>query len=208
MTTNLTRFDNDGLELFINTQTGECFASVRGIARMVGKTASSIHHWASVQKIETKEAQIQTQPGLRSVQLFDAKAVFRAAMKFKPELAEAMAEFGATAYLYGLAGYQIAPTTEKVDRQGQITKADLIPVIREAVGEIVREEAAKELASIHKSLDTLINGWLVEYQEGSNAFVKELEIARNTVVETCNKQLAMLEEDMQESIPLRWHKLR
>ena len=39
----LQRFDHDGIELIINTETGESFASISGYARMSGKAQSTIN---------------------------------------------------------------------------------------------------------------------------------------------------------------------
>jgi hypothetical protein len=38
----LQRFDHDGIELIIDTQTGESFASIKGYARMSGKSSNAI----------------------------------------------------------------------------------------------------------------------------------------------------------------------
>jgi hypothetical protein len=38
----LQRFDHDGIELIIDTQTGESFASIKGYARMSGKSHNAI----------------------------------------------------------------------------------------------------------------------------------------------------------------------
>lgn len=40
--TNLIRFDNDGLELVIDTNTGEASATISGYARMVGLTKHAV----------------------------------------------------------------------------------------------------------------------------------------------------------------------
>ena len=39
---NLTRYEHNGLELVINTETGECFASQSAIARMCGVYSQQI----------------------------------------------------------------------------------------------------------------------------------------------------------------------
>jgi len=44
----LTRFDRDGLELFVDEATGRAYASIRATARMVGKDSSTIQRWVGV----------------------------------------------------------------------------------------------------------------------------------------------------------------
>jgi hypothetical protein len=44
---NLTRYDNDGLELVINTVTGEAFASISAVARMTDKNESTIRTYVN-----------------------------------------------------------------------------------------------------------------------------------------------------------------
>jgi hypothetical protein len=44
---NLTRFDRDGIEIIIDLNTGESFASISGYARMSGKAMSTISERAS-----------------------------------------------------------------------------------------------------------------------------------------------------------------
>lgn len=39
---NLTRFENDGVELVIDTKTGEAFATQAGYVRMSGKSKSTV----------------------------------------------------------------------------------------------------------------------------------------------------------------------
>jgi hypothetical protein len=109
MENSLTRFDQDGLELFIDTQTGEAFASISGYARMVGlsKQAVSKRLNLGVNQNVFKTAEVPTDVGLRQSTLIPASTVFKWAIKDKPELAEAMGLCGATVYLHQLAGYQI-----------------------------------------------------------------------------------------------------
>jgi hypothetical protein len=73
MSTSLTEFRNADVELVINTQTGECFASQRGLARMVDKNESVIRAWVTAQVVPTLEAEILTAAGLRSAQLLDER---------------------------------------------------------------------------------------------------------------------------------------
>jgi hypothetical protein len=108
MLNHLVPFCKDGLELVIDTQTGECFASQSAVGRMCGKSESTISRWiGSLAQIEQKTAEIQTPAGLRSCALLDESAIFEAFAKYNPSLLAACAKAGIRLYLHRLAGYEI-----------------------------------------------------------------------------------------------------
>lgn len=63
------RFDNDGVELVINLESGESFASVSGYARMAGLSVDAISKRVKRDGIATTLAEVPTPKGLREVQL-------------------------------------------------------------------------------------------------------------------------------------------
>lgn len=69
---NLTRFDQDGLELFIN-EDGAAFASQRALARMCQKNEAVIRKWITAYQITVLSAEIQTETGLKTAYLLDEK---------------------------------------------------------------------------------------------------------------------------------------
>ena len=72
----LQRFDQDGIELIINTETGESFATVRGYARMSGKTHTTILRRLKVVDSDVlNHAQIQTVSGLQKSRLIPINIV-------------------------------------------------------------------------------------------------------------------------------------
>lgn len=76
--THLTRYENSGIELVINTQTGEAFSSIRGYARMSGKAESTIRERCNgARKNEIKEAQIDTVGGLQKSRLISISIVLK-----------------------------------------------------------------------------------------------------------------------------------
>ena len=107
----LQRFDQDGLELVIDTQTGEAFATISGYARMSGKTKQAISKRAdsSVNQNTIKTAQIQTAAGFRSSTLIPESLITDWIIKDNPDLARQMLKAGVRVYLYGVAGYQVKP---------------------------------------------------------------------------------------------------
>lgn len=72
----LQRFDHDGIELIINTETGESFASISGYARMSGKIASTISRRLKVVDSGVlNHTQIQTASGLQQSRLIPINIV-------------------------------------------------------------------------------------------------------------------------------------
>ena len=99
---NLTRFDNDGIELVINTQTGESFATQRGYARMSGRDASTISRRCA--KLDEsgiiKTAEIDTGYGIKVVALIPADLVYDWMCEDNLRLAKVMGKTGATVYMH------------------------------------------------------------------------------------------------------------
>lgn len=128
LSNNLTRFDRDGLELILNTKTGEAFASASAIARMVSTSEKIIDPKQITSYGETLcrglkidkpfESQIQTNGGVQGVKLYDEKAIREFAKKYNPDLLDKFAECGIRVYLHQLAGFEVtssAIATKPVD---------------------------------------------------------------------------------------------
>ena len=108
---NLTLFTQFGLEIVVNTDTGEAFCTQAAYCRMSGKAVSTIsERMTSLRNSEVQSAEILTNAGLRSVRLIPAKLAFRWAIKDNPQLAESMGECGATVYFHQMAGYKVSST--------------------------------------------------------------------------------------------------
>lgn len=107
---NLTQFHQDGLEIFIDTQSGESFASQRGLARMCNKGESTVRAWRTAQNIETKEAQIPTSTGLKTVLLYDEETILEALAKYNPQRLKQCAQAGIRVLMHKLAGYEVQST--------------------------------------------------------------------------------------------------
>lgn len=126
MTSNIVRYDgNDGLELYIDEETGLAYAHVKAIERMfAGKTSVGTlnNRLRGAQKELVKTAEIQTAGGMQGAQLYPASVVFKLALEFNPDLAEAMGACGANVYLCGLAGYQTSITPPQPKTALQLAK--------------------------------------------------------------------------------------
>lgn len=115
---NLTRFQNDGIELVIDTQTGEAFATQSGYARMSGLTVRGVgkRFEKLVNSGNLKTDEVDTGYGFKLVNLIPADMVYDWLFADNPPLAKVMGKIGATVYMHQLAGYTIsssaiAPTT-------------------------------------------------------------------------------------------------
>lgn len=131
----LTVFKSDsGVEILIDTATGEAFASINGYVRM----ANSVSRQAIQQRLQggkvegVKTAEIETEGGLQEARLIPAKVVYRWLMKDNPELAVEMGEVGATVFMHKLAGYQITSTAVAPQPQ---TTADMLLMFAQAFKE-------------------------------------------------------------------------
>ena len=106
MNNKLTRFNKDGLELIINIDTGEVFASKRALARMCEVSETSIRKWIGANQIDFKQAQIPTNSGLQCADLLNEDTIYKALAKYNPNLLAQCAKAGLRVYLHGLAGYK------------------------------------------------------------------------------------------------------
>lgn len=148
--TNLARFENEGIELVIDTLTGEAFATQSGYARMSGLTVRGVGKRLEklVNSDIIKTDEIDTGYGFKVVNLIPAKLVYRWLVKDNPELGLAMGEAGATVYLHQLAGYKIsssaiAPTTPALPQ-----------TYIEALKALVQAEEEKERLALENSLQS------------------------------------------------------
>lgn len=128
---NLTRFETaDGVELVIDTQTGEAFATQRGYARMSGRDASTISRRCT--KLDesgvVKNSEIDTGYGVKVVALIPADLVYDWLFEDNVALAKAMGKAGATVYMHQLAGFSVSSTaTIAPEPQPKPVKAELTP---------------------------------------------------------------------------------
>ena len=104
----LQRFDKDGIELIIDTQTGESFASISGYARMSGKAQSTISGRLATHRNEAlKTAEILTTTGLKTVRLISEDLICQWLPKDNPELASQVLKLGVRLFLHTLAGFRV-----------------------------------------------------------------------------------------------------
>jgi phage antirepressor YoqD-like protein len=102
------RFDKDGIELVINTQTGESFATQAGYCRMSGKAKSTISERFG--KLPLNEAEIQTPGGIQGVRLINEDLIAEWLPKDNPLMSTQLLKLGVRVFLHKLAGYEVRST--------------------------------------------------------------------------------------------------
>lgn len=132
----LQRFDHDGIELIINTETGESFATVRGYARMSGKIPSTISRRLTMSGKVLRcecldQAQIETAGGLQGVALIPEDLICQWLIKDNHELALKVMRLGVRLFLHTIAGFRV--------------KSEAIAEVRQLEGQIVKLSEEKQI---------------------------------------------------------------
>lgn len=99
-----------GLEIVINTYTGEVYASQRALARLIDKHNEYVRRYEFAllegdTEIDKIEAEIQTPSGVQGATLYGENFIFSLLAKYKPNLLVEAAKAGMRLYFYGIAGY-------------------------------------------------------------------------------------------------------
>jgi hypothetical protein len=106
-------FNKDGLNLLINLDTGEVYASQRGLARICNVADTTIMRWVGAAKLEVNSVQIQTPSGVQGAACHDEATIKKAIIKYNPDLLEKIIDCGLRIYLHGLAGYKYESSLSK-----------------------------------------------------------------------------------------------
>jgi len=114
----LARFDNNGIELIINTSTGESFATAKGYSRMTGKDYDTIKK--RCQRGGLPSAEVPTEQGFKRGTLIPEDLIVEWLPKDNPEMATQLMRLGVRVYLHKLAGFEV--TTTAVQPQFDIPK--------------------------------------------------------------------------------------
>lgn len=104
--TNLTRFDSEGIEIFINQFTGESFASLNGVARMAQKSVGAISKFIGVSKIDVISTKVNTPGGLQGVSLLSEDDIVNVLAEYNIDRLKQFGKLGVRLALHQIAGYQ------------------------------------------------------------------------------------------------------
>lgn len=150
---NLVRFDDKGIELVINTDNGEAFATQAGYARMSGISYPAIKKRVARLKggddFLLKTAEIQTPGGKQVVTLLSTKTILQWLVKDNPKLALAMGEAGATMYLHQLAGYKVSSNAIEPTTPLELAQS-MLDALKKQEAELAK---LNELAAVQKEIN-------------------------------------------------------
>ena len=149
-TANITRYESNSIEVYINTATGESFCSLSGYSRMVGVSKSTVRRRllrsSENQGSSSPEvAKVLTAGGVQGVQLINETTIVDWLSKDAPDVLVKFAQVGVRMYLHQLAGYSVVSTA--VAKPQELTRRELLEMALEAE---LRLEAAQQ------EIDTLV----------------------------------------------------
>lgn len=153
---NLAPYNQNGLELVINQETGEAFASIRAVARMTDKSDVAIGNYVNgklegTNPMELLDAEILTNGGLQGAKLLNENQILEVVCKYKPILLKKFAACGIRVFLHELAGFKIQSTAiEKVP----LTRVELARQLLDA--EIERERLEQQIQIKDQHIDNLM----------------------------------------------------
>ena len=124
--TSFERFGKDGIELIIDTATGESFATAKGYARMSGKAYDTIKK--RCQRGGLESAEVPTEQGFKWGTLIPELLVAQWLSKDNPVMASQIMQLGVRVFMHKLAGYEVTTTAVK-----QPIPERQLPPVRDAV---------------------------------------------------------------------------
>ncbi len=101
---NLVNYNQNGLELVIDQNTGEAFASISAVARMTDKSDVAIGNYVNGKlqgsnSLELLDAEILTSGGLQGAKLLNENQILEVVCKYKPSLLMKFAQCGIRVFL-------------------------------------------------------------------------------------------------------------
>lgn len=152
----LTSYNRDGLELFINKTTGETFATQGMIARLCNKESTSIRYYYTKKGVEPafKDVLVQDSRGVGQLsKLYDEKAICEALAEFAPTLLAKCAQAGLRVYLHRLAGYSVS--SEAVIEQKPSSQGDILLAMAQSFKDMETRQLALEAQVNHQSSEII-----------------------------------------------------
>ncbi len=169
--TNLQRYDNDGIELIINTETGESFASISGYARMSGKDRRTITE--RLGEFPVIKAEIPTAGGVQGVRLITEDLITTWLPKDNPEIAQKMLKAGVRVFLHQLAGFKVSSTAVQSDLSAQLAlfakqiseqlRSELAPLKEQLAELTLLSQAVSQSGGLQKQVNAQLHNDFSEY---------------------------------------------
>lgn len=103
--TDLVHYTKDGIEVYVDNNTGETFASVNGYSRMSGVPEQTVRD-RMARNYLTKTAEVPTAQGLRMARVITEDAIVEWLPDDNPTVARQMLRLGIRKYMHTIAGYK------------------------------------------------------------------------------------------------------
>ena len=106
--TALAQYNNDGIEIYIDTTTGESFASQRGYSRMAKISEKAVRErLKGANQNQVKTVKIPTSGGIQGANLLNEQTIASWLPGDNPDLAHKFLTLGVRAGMHWLAGYSV-----------------------------------------------------------------------------------------------------
>lgn len=180
---NLVPYNQDGLELVIDNQTGESFASISAASRMLNVAHSTLRDALCPSRFgEAKEAEILTGDGLRSSRLLSESQLRTVAKHFAAkgnktclDFLDSVADAGIRVYLHSLAGYQVTSTAVELPQPDHVLPTTFLEALKALVSYEEERVALTEQVAVQQPKVELADRFLasdswVDMKTVANAF--------------------------------------
>lgn len=176
---NLTAFNQDGIEIYIDNTTGESFASISGYARMSGLTRQAISK--RVNSAATKEAlkqlEVPTGNGFRTATVISENLIVEWLIDDNSQLAKKMLKLGVRVFLHQLAGFKV--TSSAIQHEIPTTYID-------ALKSLIAAEEEKEKLRLETVELMEENIDLQEFKSETSQYEQFIELLDITRTEVSN----------------------
>jgi hypothetical protein len=151
------------MDLVIDTQSGETFASVSAVARMCLCGESKIRHFLNSQKIDTIKAEVPTATGFKTSRLLNESQILTVVHRYRSELLIKFAQAGLRVFLHQLAGYKVSSAVQKTSDDTLDPKLE-IPWLKgriEALETIyISQKHLQKSNNLQKACDRELTAWI------------------------------------------------
>ena len=178
--TTLSSFSQGELEIYVDHETGESFASVSSYARMSGRALSTISERINgLRSTPCKKAEVLTSKGLQGIRLIDEDLIAEWLPKDNPAVATQLMKLGVRLFMHKLVGYihqepkqQPALPTDFVESLEMLLAAEKEKKVLAAANKEL-QAATAELQAVNAELAPKAEAADILLEAGSNLTFQE-----------------------------------